>query len=213
MYDSACCCIALPKECLIKLLSLPIWQMRNRLLLFQSAFLTLWANLNIFSYVLLLWIIHVICPIFYMIAVHFPLIFKRWLLMKGISPLSEPFISDGFWKYCLPIVTHLWTSLLWCFLLLNVSFVCFWTCKSFCILCSQIYLLFHCIRIFNNHSKVFPYTQVLEGFSDIFLWYVHTLFILKSLMHLEFTIVHGMRNGSNFTFFKMAIRFSQHHLL
>lgn len=115
MYDSACFCMALPNECVIRLLSLPIWRMRNRLLLFQSAFLSLSANLNIFSYVLFLWIIHVIYPFFYRIVVHFPLIFKRWLQIQGISPLSEPFIRDGFWKYYLPIVTSLWTSLLMVF--------------------------------------------------------------------------------------------------
>lgn len=179
MYDSACFCIALPKECLIKLLSLPIWRMRNRLPLFQSAFLPLWANLNIFSCVLLLWIIHVICPLFYRIAVHFPLIFKRWLLIKGISPLSEPFITDGFWKYCLPVVTRLWTSLLMVFSSFECVICLLLNMQSFYVLCSRIYLLFHCIRIFNNHSKVFPYTQVLEGFHDIFFSYVYTLFILK----------------------------------
>lgn len=134
IWDS-CFYIALPKEYIIKHLSLPIWWMRNRLVLFSICILPLWVNLNIFSHVLLLWIVfscHL--PIFYRIFVHFPLIFKRWSWIR---------VSALYLWYILKIFSpcdHLSFNLCIAFSFLNVLFVCFLTCKSSYFLCSQIYL-------------------------------------------------------------------------
>ena len=37
--------------------------------------------------------------------------------------------------------------------------------------------------------------------------------IFRSLMHLEFIFVYGVRNCSNFILLHAAVQFSQHHLL
>lgn len=42
---------------------------------------------------------------------------------------------------------------------------------------------------------------------------VISFFMFSSLAHLEFILVSGVRFGSSFVFFQMAIKLSQHHLL
>ena len=37
--------------------------------------------------------------------------------------------------------------------------------------------------------------------------------ICRSLIHLEFLFVYGVREWSNFILFHVAVQFSQHHLL
>lgn len=90
---------------------------------------------------------------------HFSLIFKRWLLIRGIRLLS---VIDAE-KYLLPVVHLFLTSLLRVFTFWVFCLLAFDIKKYLYFLCSQIYLLHCCIRIFNNHSKAFLYT-ILEGF-------------------------------------------------
>uniref|UniRef100_A0A8C6F1V2 Uncharacterized protein n=1 Tax=Monodon monoceros TaxID=40151 RepID=A0A8C6F1V2_MONMO len=82
--------------------------------------------------------------------------------------------------------------------------------------------------ISKSHLFIFVFISVTlgGGSNKILLWFMSkTVFpmfssksfivsgLFKSLIHLEFIFVYGVRECSNFTLLHVAVQFSQHHLL
>ena len=85
------------------------------------------------------------------------------------------------------------------------------------------------LNLIRSHLFIFVFTVIALGggsekmlllFMSESVWPVFSSrslivsgLISRSLIHLEFIFVYGVREGSHFSLFHVAVQFSQHHLL
>lgn len=95
------------------------------------------------------------------------------------------------------------------FVVVFTLFIVFLPCKSCWI------FFFNCPWVLSDSWKVLPYTQVIEESNPCcpLVPIINFFFTFRYLIHLEFILVYGVRNGLKFIFFQMVIQLSQHHLL
>ena len=98
------------------------------------------------------------------------------------------------------------------FVLFRVSFA---VQKLFSLLKSHLFIFVFTVSTLRGGSEKVLLSFMLESvwamFSSKSL--IVSGLISRSLIHLEFIFVHGVRECSNFLLFHVAVQFSQHHLL
>ena len=98
------------------------------------------------------------------------------------------------------------------FILFRVSFA---VQKLFSFIRSHLFIFVFVVNILRGGSQKMLLSFMSEGVWPIFFSksFIVSGLISRSLIHLEFIFVYGVRECSNFILFHVAVKFSQHDLL
>uniref|UniRef100_A0A8D0TY35 Uncharacterized protein n=1 Tax=Sus scrofa TaxID=9823 RepID=A0A8D0TY35_PIG len=98
------------------------------------------------------------------------------------------------------------------FVLFRVSFA---MQKLFSLIRYHLFIFIFVVNTLRGGSEKMLLLFMLESVWSVFSSknFIVSGLISRSLIHLEFIFVYGVRECSNFILFHVAVRFSQHHLL